>query len=120
MRLNLPGRGATLSAVDEILSRFDRQVRRQPRWPGVEHADRVIRLFSGGWTGVLWSDLDAASADAVIAREIERFAGAGEWEWKHYSYDQPHDLAFGGLIDRQGRPKPAMAQLAAIRKQHLL
>lgn len=89
----IPPAGATLSAVDEILSRFDRQVRRQPRWPGVEHADRVIRLFSDGWTGVLWSDLDAACADAVIAREIERFAGTREWEWKHYSYDKPPDLA---------------------------
>ncbi len=79
--------------MDDLLLRFDRQVRRQPRWPGVERADRVIRLFSDGWTGVLWSDLDAACADVVIAREIERFAGAGEWEWKHYSYDQPPDLA---------------------------
>lgn len=79
--------------MDGLLSRFDRQVRRQPGWPGVERADRVIRLFSDGWTGVLWSDLDAACADAVIARELERFAGVAVWEWKHYSYDQPPDLA---------------------------
>ena len=40
--------------------------------------------------------------------------------WNQIRDDETHDLAFGGLIDRQGRPKPAMAQLAAIRKQHLL
>jgi len=79
--------------MDDVLSRFDEQVRRQPPWGGVEFADRVIRLISDGWTGVLWSDLDAASADVVIAREIERFADLGQWEWKLYSYDAPHDLA---------------------------
>ncbi len=79
--------------MDDVLSRFDEQVRRRPQWGGVEFADRVIRLISDSWTGVLWSDLDAESADAVIAREIERFAGLGEWEWKLYSYDAPHDLA---------------------------
>jgi hypothetical protein len=40
--------------------------------------------------------------------------------WNQLRDDQPHDLPHGGLIDRQGRPKPAMAQLAAIRRQHLL
>ena len=40
--------------------------------------------------------------------------------WNQLRDDEPHDLAHGGLIDRQGRPKPAMAQLAGIRKQHLL
>jgi len=40
--------------------------------------------------------------------------------WNQLRDDEPHDLTFGGLIDRQGRPKPALAQLAGIRKQHLL
>jgi len=40
--------------------------------------------------------------------------------WNQLRDDEPHDLTFGGLIDRQGRPKPALSQLAAIRKQHLL
>ena len=75
-----------------LLAIFDEQVRRRPTWEGVEHADRVIRLLHPSWKGVLWSDIDEASADAVITREIERFAGLGEWEWKHYSDDTPADL----------------------------
>lgn len=41
-----------------------------------------------------WSGLAEATADGVIAATIDRFArlGAGEWEWKHYSYDPPGDL----------------------------
>ncbi len=53
-----------------------------------------MRFISpGGFSGVLWSDLDAQSADSVIAAQVERFDGHPEpWEWKHYSYDEPADL----------------------------
>ncbi|MCE9545692.1 MAG: hypothetical protein K8T25_09270 [Planctomycetia bacterium] len=40
--------------------------------------------------------------------------------WNQFRDDEQHDLAHGGLIDAQGRPKPALAQLAGLRKQHLL
>ncbi len=77
---------------------LDEQLRRgaAPLWSGdaVEREERVVRFISpGGFSGVLWSDLDAECADAVIAAQVERFAGhQGPWEWKHYSYDQPADL----------------------------
>jgi hypothetical protein len=78
---------------------FDEQVRRYPAIvaPGehVERDDRVVRFIaeSDGWTGVTWCDLDEASADGVIASQIERFAELSRvWEWKHYSYDRPADL----------------------------
>jgi ribosomal protein S18 acetylase RimI-like enzyme len=81
---------------DAVLRAFDEQVRRRPapgRSAAVERAPRVVRLIAPGWRGVVWSDLDAAGADAAIAAEIERFAAVGgEWEWKHYSYDRPADL----------------------------
>ena len=77
----------------DLLERFDRQVRRQPRGDRVEHADGVIRVTDAGWVGIVWSELAAADADAVIAREVGRFAGIGPWEWKLYSYDAPGDLA---------------------------
>ncbi len=77
--------------MDDLLALFDQQVRRRQPSVDAERADRVIRAV-GSWKGVVWSDLDEASADAVIAREIERFARLGPWEWKHYSYDQPSDL----------------------------
>ena len=79
-----------------VLRAFDEQVRRRPDpGPGgaVERDERVVRLIAQGWRGVVWSDLDGASAAAVVAREVERFASeGGEWEWKHYSYDRPADL----------------------------
>jgi GNAT superfamily N-acetyltransferase len=53
----------------------------------------VIRVITDDWNGVVCSDLDETTADAIIAREIEYFAELGrEWEWKLYSYDTPADL----------------------------
>lgn len=40
---------------------------------------------------VLFTRLTAQNADLVIVREIERFRGM-EFEWKHYTHDQPADL----------------------------
>jgi len=80
---------------DHVLQAFDEQVRRRPDpGPGgvVERDERVVRVIAPGWRGVVWSDLDAACADTVVADQIERLAAEGEWEWKHYSYDRPADL----------------------------
>ena len=42
---------------------------------------------------VIYSRLDAESADEVIRAEIEYFNGIGQdFEWKVYSHDQPPDL----------------------------
>jgi ribosomal protein S18 acetylase RimI-like enzyme len=79
-----------------VLRAFDEQVRRRPDpGPGgaVERDGRIVRVIARGWRGVVWSDLDRASADAVVAGEVERFAAeGGAWEWKHYSHDRPDDL----------------------------
>jgi ribosomal protein S18 acetylase RimI-like enzyme len=83
-----------------VLSEFDAQVRRSllPDGSGAvgERAGPVVRWMpSGGegWSGVVWSDLDSGTADAVIADQVRFFAGRGEeFEWKLYSYDQPPDL----------------------------
>ncbi|GAB3591535.1 GNAT family N-acetyltransferase [Angustibacter peucedani] len=79
-----------------VLAAFDAQIRRrlEPDEPGmrVEADEHVVRVMTDdGWNGVVWSDLDEASADAVVAAEVARFAGT-DWEWKHYSYDRPADL----------------------------
>jgi len=82
-----------------VLAAFDEQIRRRPKPDApdarVEHDDGVIRRVAGGdgWNGVIWSDLERSTADAVIAAQISRFAElARPWEWKHYSHDQPRDL----------------------------
>ncbi|MFD9741301.1 GNAT family N-acetyltransferase [Umezawaea sp. NPDC059074] len=75
-----------------VLAAFDQQVRRHPTTDGrVERDADVVRTIGSGWTGVEWTSLDAARADAVIAAQVARFQGA-PWEWKHYSYDSPADL----------------------------
>jgi GNAT superfamily N-acetyltransferase len=80
------------------LAAFNQQIRRPAAddvgYGRIEREGPVIRCLAhqNGWNGVLWSDLDEATADEVIADQVTRFAGLGEWEWKHYSYDQPADL----------------------------
>jgi GNAT superfamily N-acetyltransferase len=85
---------------DAVLAAFNEQMRQRPEVgaPGrrVERDGPVVRSVpdaAAGWAGVTWSDLDEASADAVIAAQVARFAEVGRrWEWKLYSYDQPADL----------------------------
>jgi GNAT superfamily N-acetyltransferase len=83
-----------------VLSEYDAQVRRGLHSDGSgalgERAGPVVRwstVRGAGWCGITWSDLDAGTADAVIAEQVAYFAGRGEqFEWKLYSYDRPADL----------------------------
>lgn len=83
-----------------VLSQYDQQVRRglQPDGSGAlgEWVGPVVRwstVGGQGWCGIAWSDLDAGTADAVIAEQVAHFAARGEqFEWKLYSYDRPPDL----------------------------
>jgi ribosomal protein S18 acetylase RimI-like enzyme len=82
------------------LTAFDAQIRKgaKPDAPGarVEPIGSVVRQVSAdgdGWSGVVWSDLDEASADAAIAEQVRYFAALGRtFEWKHYAHDRPADL----------------------------
>ncbi|MFJ9152300.1 GNAT family N-acetyltransferase [Streptomyces sp. NPDC102270] len=82
-----------------VLALFDRNMREgaQPDGPGarVERVGRVVRQVAAehGWNGVVWSDLDEASADRAIAEQIAYYTGLGlEFEWKLYGHDLPVDL----------------------------
>jgi hypothetical protein len=83
-----------------VLAEYDAQVRRSLRADGSgavgERAGPVVRWTTAGgagWSGIAWSDLDADTADGVIADQVRFFAGRGEpFEWKLYSYDRPPDL----------------------------
>jgi ribosomal protein S18 acetylase RimI-like enzyme len=101
-----------------VLEAFD-QLRRSPGADHpvgqVEHDKRVTRYVSrgGGWNGVVWSDLNEATADDVIAEQVKRFADVcDEWEWKHYSYDSPADLP-RRLVAAGLTPQPEEALLVA-------
>ena len=83
--------GAVREALDQQLRRGAAAL-----WPG-ERVDAMSTLCASsrpvGSTACCGGDLDADSADSVIAGQIERFAAQNEaWEWKHYSYEEPADL----------------------------
>lgn len=84
-----------------VLASFDAEVRRNV-WPdgsgALVEADRHVVRWVGadgrGWSGIAWSGLGEADADAVIAAQVQYFAARGEkFEWKLYDYDRPSDLA---------------------------
>ncbi|MDQ1042950.1 GNAT family N-acetyltransferase [Streptomyces sp. V4I2] len=82
-----------------VLALYDRDMREgaQPDGPGarIERAGRVVRQVAAahGWNGVVWSDLDEASADAAIAEQVAHYSGLGlDFEWKLYGHDLPMDL----------------------------
>jgi GNAT superfamily N-acetyltransferase len=78
-----------------VRAAFDDQMRRRVP-PGadstVQQDGRVTRVLAldGSWAAVVWSDLTAEDADAVIAAETAR--EIPYLEWKHYSGDGPADL----------------------------
>ncbi|MFJ9562390.1 GNAT family N-acetyltransferase [Streptomyces fuscichromogenes] len=82
-----------------VLALYDRDMREgaRPDGPGarIERTGAVVRQVADaeGWNGVLWSDLDAATADRAIAEQLGFFAAHGrEFEWKLYGHDLPSDL----------------------------
>lgn len=82
------------------MAKFNQQVRRGIAGDGSgavgQRVGPVVRWNAPGgqdWAGIAWSDLDAATADQVIADQIAFYAARSEsFEWKTYSYDQPADL----------------------------
>lgn len=83
-----------------VLTAFNQQVRRNTAPDGTgatfETDGLVVRRIAQPGTegsGIIWTDLDPATVDAVIARQVELFAGRGtEFEWKVFDYDEPEDL----------------------------
>jgi GNAT superfamily N-acetyltransferase len=54
---------------------------------------RCVGAEPGDWSGIVWADLDDATAEEVIAEQIRYFAGLGRrFEWKYYTHDRPGDL----------------------------
>ncbi|KUL38672.1 GCN5 family acetyltransferase [Streptomyces sp. NRRL F-4489] len=101
-----------------VLARYDHQLRRSaPPDPGtrVERDGPVVRQTGGpdDWNGVLWSDLDEATADAAIAAQVRHFTARGHgFEWKAYAHDRPADL--GARLRAAGfTPEPAESLMVA-------
>ncbi|MFD0277613.1 GNAT family N-acetyltransferase [Kitasatospora sp. NPDC127111] len=85
---------------DELLALLDTRMRRgaEPGTPAarIEHTPHVVRQSGpeSVWNGILWSDLDAGTADAAIAEQVRHYTGLGQdFEWTLYGHDRPADLA---------------------------
>ncbi|MEY9854415.1 ribosomal protein S18 acetylase RimI-like enzyme [Catenulispora sp. GAS73] len=84
----------------DLLATFDVRMRAaaEPDEPGarVERVGGIVRQLGArptDWHGVLYSDLDATTADAAIQEQIAYFRTLGaDFEWKHYHHDGPADL----------------------------
>ena len=120
--------------VRAVLAAYDAQLRRSrtPPAPGwtVERLDRILRVTAppgSQWgNGIVWSDVDEATADGQIAAAVAYFGGLGRsFEWKHHGYDRPVDLperlvAAGFLAEPQetlvaGEVDEVLARCAAAR-----
>ena len=96
------------------LALYDRELRMNPPLPGaafrLERNGSVVRLLGPSAAAhdncIIYSGLDAATADAAIGREIAHFAAAGHaFEWKVHEHDAPGDL--GERLLRHGfAPEP--------------
>jgi GNAT superfamily N-acetyltransferase len=85
--------------IDAVRAAFDAQIRRKAEAdePGavVEADAGVLRWVAPGsqTSCIIWSQLSAASADAVILAQRDYFTARGTpVEWKYYDYDEPADL----------------------------
>jgi len=85
-----------------VLAAYDAQVRQSLEPPvggwSVERVGSVVRAQpppeSGHGGFIAYSNLDGATADAVIAEQLAFFRGDGRrGEWKLYGHDRPDDLA---------------------------
>ncbi|MET9466880.1 GNAT family N-acetyltransferase [Streptomyces sp. NPDC006544] len=93
---------ALLTLRDEFDTQMRREAQPDTADARVERAGAVVRQIVPGAGGntILWSGLDARTADAAIAEQVAFFtelAARGEipdaeFEWKLYDYDRPADL----------------------------
>jgi hypothetical protein len=87
---------------NEMLAAYDREMRGEVALPVVgyryEWVDTVLRIIGPSPAAhdnyVLFSRLNAQSADAAIRRQIADFASLGHgFEWKWHEHDTPRDLS---------------------------
>ncbi|MGI0071342.1 MAG: GNAT family N-acetyltransferase [Thermoplasmata archaeon] len=80
---------------DELLRRYDREMREDPvplRGGRVERVGRLVRMVDGE-NSVIYSHLNDADAPAAVAEEAEHFRALGqEVEWKVFGHDRPVGL----------------------------
>ena len=90
-----------------------------PSAPGGDpHADPDLRVAAGHWRGAVSPAVQAAWAEAFAALAVGKPYVQGV-HWCDAGDAEPHQFPHAGLIDGQGRAKPALEPLRAIREKHL-
>lgn len=84
--------------IGEVLALFDREQRREIELPGMDRhvLPGIVRFVRPrpAMSFVLYSDLDEATADAVIDEQMAYFRAHDlKMEWKVFGHDRPADLA---------------------------
>ena len=97
---------AALAALDRDLRREMPPLDEHAVVERTAHVTRHVDARPSGWSGVVWSDVDASSAPVVVAEEVARFRELpGDCEWKHYHHDRfrslPEHLVAAGLTPGQ-------------------
>lgn len=79
-------------------------------------SDQRVNLghWRGGYTEEAQADWASAFARLALCKPYVRTV-----QWPHWSDAQPHALPNCGLLDAQGREKPALAALRKLRAEHL-
>lgn len=82
------------------------------------HADADQQVTAGYWRSGFTPEVQADWAKAFwrlcVCKPFVRAV-----HWTHYADAQPHFFPHCGLVDAQGKPKPALDALAALRAEHL-
>jgi hypothetical protein len=81
-------------------------------------ADPALRVGSGAWRGGPLVDSQADWAASFAALAISK-PSVQAVHWIHFSDREPHQFPNCGLLDSQGRPRPALEQLQRLRETHL-
>jgi hypothetical protein len=83
-----------------------------------EHADPDQRVNLGYWRGGYFEETQADWASAFTALALCK-PYVRTVQWTHWSDAQPHAFPNCGLVDAQGREKPALQALTKLRGEHL-
>jgi hypothetical protein len=82
-------------------------------------ADPGLRVGNGNWHGASTPELQAEWAAFFAALALSK-PSVYSVQWVHLADDVTHQFPHCGLVDAQGRPKPAVDRLQYLREQHLM
>lgn len=81
-------------------------------------AEPDLCVDAGYWRAGIEADSQAEWAAAVAKLALAK-PYVRSVNWVHFADAAPHQFPHSGLVDPQGRPRPALDQLRRLRQQHL-